>query len=61
MKKLISILLALTLIVALGSAALASSEEPEAPADRPSPEVVEGKRYVTEHVAGASAIYVSGE
>lgn len=61
MKKLISILLALTLIVALGSATLASSEEPEAPADRPSPEVVEGKRYVTEHVAGASAIYVSGE
>jgi len=29
-------------------------------ADRPAPEVIEGERYVTDHLRAASAIYVSG-
>ena len=32
----------------------------EAPEDRPDPEVIEGERYVTDYLPGASAVYVSG-
>ena len=53
--------LALSLTMLLGVSAFASSEEPSAPVDRPSPEVVEGERYVSDYLQGASAVYVSGE
>ena len=38
-----------------------SSEAAAAPVDRPEPEVVEGERYVSDYLDGASAVYVSGE
>ena len=61
MKKIISVLLVLSMVLVLGASALASSEEPNEPADRPEPLVVEGETYITDHVIGASAVYVSGE
>ena len=69
-KKLLALLCVLALVLSLGTAAFADSERPagaasseaqaEAPADRPAPEVIEGERYVTDYLPGASAVYVSG-
>ena len=60
-KKLLSGLCAFALLFSLGTEALASSEEPAAPADRPEAGVTEGVSYVTDYLPGASAVYVSGE
>ena len=60
-KKLLALLCVLAIVLSFGTAAFASSEEPaEAPEDRPAPEVVEGERYVTDYLPGASAVYLSG-
>ena len=69
-KKLLALLCVLAFILSFGTGALASPEPPaggasseapaEAPADRPAPEVVEGSRYVTDYLPGASAVYLSG-
>ena len=74
-KKLLALLCVLALVLSLGTAAFAlpdipdGSPEPpegpsttpaEAPEDRPDPEVIEGERYVTDYLPGASAVYVSG-
>lgn len=58
-SRLFSLVLALCLLLSVS--AFASSEEPEAPVDRPAPEVIEGERYVSDYLDGASAVYVSGE
>ena len=39
----------------------ASAESASEPVERPDPEVVEGERYVSDYLNGASAIYVSGD
>ena len=73
--SLLALLLALVFILSLGTAAVASGEPSgetapgvdiysvgcgEPFAERPAPEVIEGERYVSDHLRGASAIYVSG-
>ena len=68
-RKLLALLCVLAIVLSFGASAFASpeppagasSEEPaEAPEDRPDPEVSEGKRYVTDYLPGASAVYLSG-
>ncbi len=58
-KKLLALVCALVMALSLGTAALAESAE-KATA-RPEPEVTEGERYISGHLEGASALYVSGE
>lgn len=60
-KRLLSVLLAVTLLLAMSVPALASSEEPAEPVDRPAAGVVEGESYISDYLPGASAVYVSGE
>ena len=57
-KKTLAILCALTLVLTLGVSAWATSETP---ADRPAPEVIEGEKYVSDHLPNASSLYVAGE
>ena len=71
-KKLLALVCALAVILSFGAVAFASSEasgeasgEASAetvsePVDRPNPEFVEGERYVSDTLEGASAVYVSG-
>ncbi len=71
-KKLLALLCAIAVVLSLGTAAFASGEasssasgeasaEAAEPVDRPDPEVIEGERYVSDYLDGASAVYVSGE
>ena len=63
-KKLLALLCVLAVVLSLGTAALASSEASgetaSEPVDRPDPEVIEGERYVSDTLDGASAVYVAG-
>ena len=52
-RKFFSLLCALVLLFAFGPA--------QAESGRPEPVVVEGERYVSDYLPGASALYVSGE
>ena len=56
-KKVLVWLCVLAMILSLGMAALTSAEE----SVRPAPGVTEGESYVSDHMHGASALYVSGE
>ena len=79
MKKAVSVIMLLALVLCLAVPAMASGEPSGQPsaeaapaldiysvgcgepfADRPAPEVIEGERYVSDRLRGASAIYVSG-
>ena len=51
-KKVLALLCAAVFLLSTASSALAT---------RPAPEVIEGERYVSDHLEGASALYVSGE
>lgn len=57
-KKFLSLLCVVALLLATGLAVWASSETESY---RPSPEVVEGEKYVTDHLQNASAVYVTGQ
>ena len=52
LKKILSLMCAAALILSAGTCAQA---------ERPEPGVTEGERYVSDHLPGASALYVSGE
>ncbi len=52
-----AILLVLTSVCGLPAAA----EKPDEQASRPEPVVIEGERYVSDHLTGASALYISGQ
>ena len=55
MKKSIALLCAAVFVLSLTSAAFSET------ASRPAPEVIERVKYVSDHLPGASALYVSGQ
>ena len=56
LKKCLSILCAISVLFSLG---IAISEMDTS--NRPAPEVIEGEKYVSDHLVNASALYVAGE
>ena len=55
MKKVIALLCAAALVLSCGISALAET------VSRPAPAVSEGEKYISDHLQGASALYVSGK
>ena len=56
LKKYLAFLCALVFILTVGTAVSGMTE-----ADRPAPGVVEGEKYVSDHLQNASALYVTGQ
>ncbi len=67
LRKVLAVALVLCLALSLSAFASgeasgdASAESSAEPVERPEPGVVEGESYVSDHLIGASAVYVAGE